>query len=137
MKMWPEIRDGGWLFDIFNDRRSVLFWEGNFERSHQGEIDTWDHQFFFSMLSHGGLSVAPSANLVSNIGFGPLSSHTRKGDFTENLPVSPAEFPLKHPPFVIRDRDADRFEQETIYNPGFLLKMRLLLGLPLALRGKR
>jgi len=137
MKLWPEIRDGGWLSDIFHDPRSVAYWKGNFERTYQGKFDTWDHQFFFSMLTHRGLSVAPSVNLVSNIGFGPHSSHTRKGDFTENLPVSAPQFPLVPPPFVIRDKEADRFEQETIYNPGAFLKMRLMLGLPLALRDKR
>jgi hypothetical protein len=137
MSNWPEIRDGGWLHDIFQDPRTASFWKDHFDRSHRGKIDSWDYQLFLTLLVHGLLCVAPNTNLVSNIGFGPRSTHTRRDNFTANLPVFPMEFPLRHPPFVIRDRSADRFEQKTVYDPGFLLKLRQVLGLPFRPREDR
>jgi hypothetical protein len=40
------------------------------------EIDTWDYPWTASVWFHGGLTVTPNVNLVSNIGFGPDATHT-------------------------------------------------------------
>lgn len=129
MRTWPEIRDGGWLTDIFGDGRTARYWSDIFERTYRNEIDTWDHQLTFSLCARRSLVLLPNINLVANIGFGAGASHTSSGSFVANLPVEPMLFPLRHPPFMARDTVADRFTHGIIYEPGFLLKVRLKLGL--------
>lgn len=52
------------------------YWKLRFESVASGRVDTWDYQLAFMQISHRLLSVIPSTNLVSNIGFGPDATHT-------------------------------------------------------------
>jgi hypothetical protein len=48
-----------------------------FEQVHlKNSIDIWDWSCYFAILSHSGLAIVPSVNLVSNLGFGPKATHT-------------------------------------------------------------
>jgi hypothetical protein len=47
---------------------------------HRNEIDTWDYPWMASVWYHGGLTVTPNVNLVSNIGFGKYATHTLSQD---------------------------------------------------------
>ena len=42
------------------------------------------------------------------------------------MPVEPLAFPLKPPPFVIRDAQADKFTQDSLYDydPKFVKKVQ-------------
>lgn len=127
MKMWPEVRDFRWLLDAFgsmqaeNDWQHTIritggadawrYWDSVFERVHAGQIDTWDYQLFFASLMQNGLNIMPAENLVSNLGFGVGASHTTVVNKFANIPLYSMEFPLKHPPFVIRDACADEYTQ--------------------------
>jgi glycosyltransferase involved in cell wall biosynthesis len=42
-----------------------------------GEIDTWDYQWNAHMLMCGGLAAIPSKNLIENVGFDELGTHTK------------------------------------------------------------
>ena len=44
----------------------------------EGRVDTWDYQWALSKLMAGGLTVVPAGNLVKNIGFDSLATHTKK-----------------------------------------------------------
>lgn len=71
-----------------------------------------------------GLTIIPSVNLVSNIGFGSEATHTKGNPWLANMAVEAMDFPLKHPPFVIRDTKADDFVQKThFYNPNIFLRI--------------
>ncbi|MCC5468074.1 glycosyltransferase family A protein [Pelosinus baikalensis] len=130
MKMWQEIRDGAWLFDILGSTRpefqdgqyqinisrsirTVQYWHDIFEHTYKGRIDTWDYQLLFASWLQNGLHVLPNINLVSNIGFGPEATHTKVISQCANLPITAMEDPLNHPTFVIRDSWADDYSQAT------------------------
>jgi len=130
MKSWPEIRDGAWLFDILGSTRpeirdgqyqidirrsiqTVQYWHNIFEHTYKGRIDTWDYQLVFTSWLQNGLHILPNINLVSNIGFGPEATHTKVMNQCANLPITAMEYPLNHPPFVIRDSWADDYSQAT------------------------
>jgi hypothetical protein len=52
--------------------------------------------------------VLPAVNLISNIGFGPGATHTKKANSAiANQATEPIEFPLKYPARIVRDRAAD------------------------------
>ncbi len=129
MKLWPEVRKGQWLFDIFGSMqvasyneqlkfeviggvRIAQYWYRMFEAAYHKKIDAWDFQFAFACFLQSGLHILPNINLVSNIGYGPDGTHTKDmGSSLANLPVEAIELPLKHPQFIIRDAWADTFLQ--------------------------
>jgi hypothetical protein len=116
MELWPLIRDGDWLRDILGDRRAVKYWTRILDRSYVGHFDTWDYGWTLACWVQSGLTILPTVNLVSNIGFGAQATHTKvKGRLAE-VPTYPMVFPLRHPPLVIRDAQADRFTQAHRYD---------------------
>ena len=46
------------------------------KRTRDGEIDTWDVQWFYTVWSLNGFVLTPVVNLVSNIGFGKDATNT-------------------------------------------------------------
>lgn len=52
------------------------YWNSRFNSVASGKLDTWDYQLAFMHWRNNLLSVIPSVNLISNIGFGPDATHT-------------------------------------------------------------
>src|SRR5215218_5055729 len=115
MKLWPMVREGGWLEDILQDPAAVRYWASVFQSTYEGHQQAWDYQWVFSCWLQSGLSVLPNVNLVTNIGLGPDATHPVDESPSANLPAEEITLPLRHPPFVIRDTIADDFEQRFIY----------------------
>lgn len=116
MKLWPTIRDGKWLEDIFGDRQAVRYWHLLLDATYENEINTWDYQWMLSIWLQNYLTVVPNVNLISNVGFGEQATRTKEKDSKyANMPVENMATPLKHPPFVIRDRLADNYIQKTLF----------------------
>jgi hypothetical protein len=129
MKLWPEVRNGQWLFDIFGSMQVVErnnryqfeviggvniaeYWHRMFDIAYYKKIDAWDFQFAFACFLQSGLHVLPNINLVANIGYGPEGTHTKNaGSSLANIPVEAMQFPLQHPQVFIRDAWADAFLQ--------------------------
>lgn len=120
----------------------------------EGRLDTWDFQVSYSFLANSLLAVMPSRNLVSNIGFGPAATHTFDETSTmSRLAAHEPDHPLRHPPFIIPWRSADRYTEREVYGirapeiakdpedsksadakglsePGLIKRLLLQLGLP-------
>ena len=127
MKLWPEIRDGNFLADVLGDPQAVKVWTKTFELCYEKKIDTWDFQWAFASFIQNGMNILANVNLASNIGHGTGGTHT--GDVTSpynNMAAEALTFPLKHPPFAIRDAQADNFTQNTLYDydPPLLKKVQ-------------
>lgn len=117
MKLWLEVRDGNWLRNFLRVKRAYEYWSKMFEETHNGEIDAWDFQWIFTCWIQNGLSILPCVNLVSNIGFGSNATHTKEINQFASMLTSAMDFPLKHPPFVIRNIEADDYTQNTMFTP--------------------
>ena len=124
MKVWPSFRDGGWLKHILERRQDIKYWTVKFNETFSGEIDSWGYAFLFTCWVHGFLAIQPTFNMVSNIGFGKGATHTTGNKYAD-LKVYPADFPLRHPPFVIRNVSADRYTQKHLYRYPFLSRLDL------------
>ncbi len=111
MKIWPSIRDDGRLSNIFPDQREQRYWERIFESVYRGQIDTWDFQWVFCNFILGKLSVMPSVNLISNLGFSDNATHTKKGGRYANMQAQDIDFPMKHPPSVKCDIQLEQFSR--------------------------
>lgn len=111
VKLWPALRETSWLQEVWEDPRAALYWQKFFDAAYarEGDVHYWDYQWTFACWAHRGLSIVPRVNLVSNIGFGKDATHTKKAhDRRANVPAAEMPFPLRHPPAVQRNREADR-----------------------------
>ncbi len=116
MKLWPKVRDEHWLYDLLENEHAFRYWSATFQRLYEG-FDTWDYPWLFACWINQGLTVLPNVNLVSNLGFGAEATHTKNPDtILANMAVEEILFPLKHPPFVIRDTQADKFTESNYYS---------------------
>lgn len=127
MKLWPVIKKESWLQDLLKDDRTVQYWTSLFEAVACDRIDTWDYQWTFACWIQSGLTVLPTVNLVSNIGFGKDATHTTAASSIGNLPTEALSFPLKHPAFMIRDAQADYLTHKITDQSGLLKKLKRVI----------
>jgi hypothetical protein len=74
-----------------------------------GETDTWAYQWFWARVLQSKLSVVPSRNLISNIGFGENATRTTNpSDPRADLEKRKLSFPLTKPNGVYPDREYDK-----------------------------
>ena len=113
MKTWPAFKRAGMMKMICPDLYEQQFWTRLFDSMYEnpGEIDTWDHQWKYACWSQNGLAIEPSVNLVGNIGLGRSdASHTTyHNPLLSELSRTQEMWEIKHPPFVVRHRDADTY----------------------------
>lgn len=95
---WPNIKKTNFLLDNGN----WLFkkhWEFHFDHCYKGDKNIWDYQWFYTCWKYNGLTVIPNVNLISNIGFNELATHTlsNSNDKLSNLETKDFVFPIKYP----------------------------------------
>lgn len=108
LKYLEEIVRKGYHQDAYYSKLGAWYYIRKIYEAYSGELNTWDYQWYFTHLMHSGLSITPQKNMVENIGFGPDATHTfsSKAKSVKNKNTE-VEFPLKHPPFMIRNVKAD------------------------------
>jgi len=116
LEKWPLTLDEGWLADMFGDKSEARYWRGIFDKVYRGEIDTWDYQWVFANWAEGWMSVTPSVNLISNIGFGGDATHTQQGSIFADMNIEEVHFPLVHPQFMLRNTEADFFTRQVMFS---------------------
>lgn len=92
---------------------SRKIWDLNFKSVQHGRIDTWDWQWVASLASQNQLSVYPSKNLVSNIGFGEDATHTFGTAPEKVLMTAALSWPLTHPRYVVPDLSFTQLNEST------------------------
>ena len=123
MKLWSKIKQEGWLKDILVNPCAVKYWHNKFQKAYENKIDTWAFRWTFTCWLQSGLTILPSVNLVSNIGFNSEGTHHKNSkNIFANMATEKLEFPLKHPPFVIRNQEADDYTYRVMFS--FLSRAR-------------
>ena len=114
METWPAFKAAGrmpWIFENPAERR---YYEPYFQQCFENKLDAWDYIWLYSYLCQNGLTVEPGINLVSNIGFGSIATHTFQADpRVANVP-SGEIWQIKHPRQVIRHLEADAYYFEHV-----------------------
>ena len=113
MALWPQVLENKLLAGLFSVRAIENFWNRKFQEVYDNEIDSWAYRWMLSCWLQSGMSILPEVNLISNIGFTAEATHTANDSFAAQLTTQELKFPLRHPPFVIRDSGADLFIQRT------------------------
>jgi hypothetical protein len=127
LKLWPQLKEENFLKDKLSHHRAVKYWNDIFKKTSEGEINSWFYRWLFACWNQSGLSIMPEVNLVSNIGFSDATA-TNTSTKAENSPYANMEitemsFPLRHPPFMLPNIEADRFTQKTRFNPNLLRRI--------------
>lgn len=88
--------------------RQKEYWWNIYEKVKKDQMNhsCWDYQFYFSCWKAHQLAIAPSINLVSNIGFGADATHTHAQGALLKKQVS-AILPLVHPNDICLDKSQD------------------------------
>jgi hypothetical protein len=132
LRLWQKIKQDKYLSDILADKNAYKYWEKIYQNVFDGKINSWAYRWTFACWVQSGLSVLPKINLVQNIGFGEDATHTRGNGNLLSLPAHEMDFPLIHPPVMIRDVRADRFTQQNHFAGPSLLRKIIMRSLRLA-----
>ncbi len=98
MSEWKNLKKTKWIKNFTHSRIYEFAYREAFYKTHSGVLDTWDYQWLFSCWIHEGLSILPSTNLVSNIGFSKTALHTQNiKNPLAAIPANDIDFPLNHP----------------------------------------
>ena len=125
LKLWPEVRDKKFMKDILEDPYAVKVWERTAQMLYDGRLTGWDFKWMFSCWLQNGLCLISDRNLVTNIGYGAEATHIHDEQAPYiKMAIEAMDFPLKHPPFILRDLEADKFTQRTLfdYDPNIFKK---------------
>lgn len=94
--------------ELYADEKIAAYAASRVEAARQGTLDTWDYQFWYTLLTRSQLTVIPTVNLIRNLGFGrPDASHTTYDHPLGNLSLRDVALPLRHPRHIIPSRRAD------------------------------
>jgi len=129
MEGWPALRDKNWLEGLFPRSCDQLYWRKMFDETSMGRIDSWAFRWTLTCWVEGFLTVLPSVNLVTNVGFDGGGTNNLKRDSRAYVPSESMIFPLNHPLSVFAGVRADN------YTPGTLFRRSLWLRCLEALKG--
>lgn len=108
MKSWRLAESKRHVYDVLGDYqqgKGVSRWFDSVSSSPDG---IWDYQWFYARLMNSGLSIVPTKNMVSNIGFGADATHTTQSGPFDKLPLYNTTMPISLHPEVSPDREFDR-----------------------------
>jgi hypothetical protein len=108
MEGWedPNVRDS--IKGYWGDSHHWGYVRNLFQQTKSGMILTWDYQWGYTRAINWGLTITPSRNLISNIGFGPDATNTTSPDSTmSTIPTKEIDFPLVHQNMIASDFEYD------------------------------
>ncbi len=122
---FDEIIKKDYFKDIYPNFLIRKYMIKKFSETYIGKIKgVWDYQWEFTRIINSGLTIMPRNNLVYNIGFGEDATHTfSSNNYFKNTAVKPLKFPLKHPPFVIKDVQSENKHFNKMFR--WILKRKL------------
>lgn len=120
MQKWPVFVKNKYRFDDFSKKEWKLAFKkyNDFytKRVLKGQLNTWDAQFVFAMMSSRGTGIVPAQNLIKMIG---VEGYNTKGKSPFHFFVTYDDFAIvKHPDFIQNNRlyDDKYFELGYFYN---------------------
>jgi hypothetical protein len=120
MRTWPAFREQPEANAMFDTADERAYWLGTFQLMYEGKLPTaWDYAWLYACMTQG-LSIHPAINLLTNIGSGSDATHTHMHP-TLHRTVGSLETELRHPEWVVRDRQAD-LDTFDFRFPGAILK---------------
>lgn len=85
------------------------------EAFYEQKMDTWDTQWFLSVLFNQGLAITPNTNIIRNIGYGKEATHTKNEPTWFKKMVYGTIKQITHPTEIIVDEEADTYTIDTVF----------------------
>ncbi|MCF6407035.1 glycosyltransferase family 2 protein [Chitinophaga filiformis] len=85
------------------------------EAFYEQKMDTWDTQWFLTVLFNKGLAITPNTNLIRNIGYGKEATHTRTEPIWFKKMIFGTITQLTHPAEIAADEEADAYTIDTVF----------------------
>jgi len=126
IRFWPEWKISSIWQALSPDQAERRYWEKIFNQMYRAEIDTWDYPWTASVWFNGGLTATPNVNLVSNLGFGPDSTHTTSSNSPQAKMATSALGEITHPASIFQDSEADRYVFDHVLG-GRMLRLPFVL----------
>lgn len=117
MSKWKKSEIQAQIEKTLSNEEQYKIRKKSFDKAYSGEINSWDPQWLFSCLKRSGISIVPSVNLISNIGFGKEATHTKNLDKSNCFPTYEISFPLQKPNLMEADRAYDSKHFEKRFRP--------------------
>ena len=114
-----EIKKTKFLKGYLGTFRAYLYWHWIFNNVKKKKIDSWAYIWNFTNFINKSISIIPVTNLLSNIGIGKDSSHTRSLPYkyiTAQESKKKLQFPLKYPSNLLLDSEYDFKVEDTIFS---------------------
>lgn len=93
------------------------YWHRRYNVIKKTQVPIWEYQYNFHIWLNSGLAIAPTLNLVTNVGV-----HTKgtKRKFRRLIKRAYPILPLKHPNDIVLDKKADKFMFKYVYSRAFV-----------------
>lgn len=127
IKSWPKVKASGELKSKLTDPAVYEYWETVWDGYYNHTVPSWDGQWTYACLMNNGISITPTSNLVTNIGFGPNAMQTKDvNSIFANIPLVPMKFPLTHPEKISVNKIADNFTWRQNFGINRKFRQRIL-----------
>jgi hypothetical protein len=127
--LYDKVKRNRYFSRYFLNLAEEFYRLGKFDKTitHTGQVTWWDYQWDFARYVNSGLAIVPEVNLVKNIGFNESATHTKNSRSTDaNINAYEIDFPLRHPPYVIRDKESERKYLRNFIRDIMISKLRML-----------
>lgn len=113
IKDWKTLKRKNWLYKLkIGNIPFLINWTNIFDLTYKLKDNAtwWDYQWIYCCWKNNGYTIAPSKNLVKNLGITPDATHTVAYDpIRSNLILNDLTWPLSHPIFIEINNSADEF----------------------------
>lgn len=130
LSFWPEWRKSQAWLTMLPDSIERKYWGNIFDRMYANQIDTWDYPWLASIWYQKGFTATPNVNLISNIGFGADSTHTREQNSPWASMATGELGEIRYSAEVAQNFAADRSTFDRHYGGRYLRSPRSLFALP-------
>lgn len=119
--LYLDFKKNNLIKNITENKILQEFWLNNFTSVSQKKIDTWDYQWYFATWVNSGISIIPTKNLISNIGFGHEATHTSdENNKLSKIKTNEIDLPLTHPNILMPNIIYDE------YNAKYLFELNII-----------
>ena len=118
MHSWKQKNKTSFLYKRLHNYKAQNYWRQKFDQMAESDVkDIWDYQWTYTCWANNGLSIAPSVNLVSNIGFRSDATHTHfQQSSIANMPTYNLDAEsITHPSQIKINKQADGYVRDEVY----------------------
>ncbi|MEL7067985.1 MAG: glycosyltransferase family 2 protein [Cyanobacteria bacterium J06581_3] len=115
MNSWQTFKEKELLNSVCRDLCEVEYWLNIFDKVADGTINSWAYQWVYACWQQSGMSVVPSVNLISNIGFRDDATHTSSQESPLASRATSEICDISHPAFVVNNIEADNYSFDHIF----------------------